>query len=435
MRRELFRFLIPDRIKLSWVHFSVIIITVIVFLSEWMQKIGIVSLPLGIRHISILILFLCNWILFGRPIRLNQYYTLALILIFSYLVVSLIFVPVTIFNYILGTGFTFLFVVIFILSSNTKTKLNIIIRIFKSLLLFFLLMSIGPIFKGLFAGTSLRYIPGLFRELGAFGSSMNIGVIISLSLYIITNQKKYIYYAIFLSFGVFLTLLKKSMLSNIIIWIVFVYSQVPYRMRLKMTLYGFFFIIMSLFLVSDEFKNDIKLNVDYYKRVGPEGHVRLAMYIVSFKIAYDHFPFGSGMGTFGSLASIVDGYSKVYIDYGVSKIGSNSPRDVKRGHHTLLDTYWPHILGELGFIGTSLFLFIWLFPLVSTYQILRKHQDKIINGLGFFVIMLILIMTNEGLTLYNPEIPSFVLLYSGVGGLCYFHIKNSTAFSNTKESA
>jgi hypothetical protein len=87
-----------------------------------------------------------------------------------------------------------------------------------------------------------------------------------------------------------------------------------------------------------------------------------------------------------------------------------------------LDTYWPHILGELGFIGAVLFLFVWLFPLISTSTIIRSCKEPVIKGFSFYVILIVLTMTNEGLTLYTPEIPSFVILHSGVAGLCYYHI-------------
>lgn len=312
----------------------------------------------------------------------------------------------------------------FVIGSNIKTDPRVIIRIFMGLLIFFIIMSVGPILRSLESGTSLRWIPGMFRELGAFGSSMNIGVIISLSLYIISGKKIYIYLAVFLSFGVFLTILKKSILSNLVVWIVFAFYQVSVATRRRMFLYGVLFLFMSFTLVGDEFAHDLKVNIDYYKRTGPSSHVRVGMYLAGFNIASDYFPFGSGMGTFGSLASIIGGYSNLHIEYGVSKIGANEPQDVAKGHHTLLDTYWPHIIAELGYIGTLIFLMIWFFPLFATFFVVIKSSIPLIRGLGFYVILMILIMTNEGITLYTPEIPSFVLLHSGITGLCYYHIHN-----------
>lgn len=410
---------------ISWITFSIVSCIVIVFLSEWIQKKGIISFPLGFRHIFILLIFFLNWIKFGRRLKLNQFYTLGVFLIFLYLIIAFLFVSVTTKKYILGTGFTFLFALIFLLGSNTITHVNLVIKILKYLLAFFIIMSISPILQALLTGNTLRDVPpGLFRELGAFGSSMNIGVIICLSLYIITGEKKYLYFSIFLSFGVFFTILKKSIFSNVLVWIAYAFFQLPSRKRLKWFAYGILFIILSSSLVGDAITKDIKKNIAYYKGVGASQHVRMGMYIASFKIASDYFPFGSGMGTFGSLASITGDYSQVYIDYGVSKIGLNSPEAVKRGYFTLLDTYWPHILAELGFLGVMLFLTLWLFPLISTSHLVRNCREPTIRGLGFYIITIILIMSNEGFTLYTPEIPAFVILHSGVAGLCYFHVHN-----------
>jgi hypothetical protein len=425
MKKADLKFHIDKIFIISWITFSIVSCIVVVFLSEWIQKEGILTFPSGFRHLFILLVFFLNWIKFGRRLKLNQFYTLGVFLILLYLVIAFLFVSVTPKKYILGTGFTFLFALIFLLGSNTITQVSLVIKILKYLLAFFIIMSISPILQGLLTGHTLRDVPpGLFRELGAFGSSMNIGVIICLSLYIITGERKYLYFSIFLSFGVFFTILKKSIFSNILVWISFAFFQLPSRKRLKLLIYGSFFVILSYSLVGDAITKDIKKNIAYYKGVGASQHVRMGMYIASFKIANDYFPFGSGMGTFGSLASITGEYSQVYIDYGVSKIGLNSPEAVKSGYFTLLDTYWPHILGELGFLGAMLFLTLWLFPLISTSRIVHNCREPIIRGFGFYIIIIILIMSNEGFTLYTPEIPAFVILHSGVAGLCYFHVHN-----------
>ena len=163
--------------------------------------------------------------------------------------------------------------------------------------------------------------------------------------------------------GVFLTVLKKTIFSNIVVWILFGFFYGTLKFRFRMVLYGIAFVLVSFSFVGDEVVKDIKVNLDYYKSVGPSGHVRLGMYIASYKIACDYLPFGSGMGTFGSLASVINGYSHVYYDYGVSKIGMNTPEDYLRGQFTLLDTYWPHILGR-----TWIFWFIFVsFCLVISF--------------------------------------------------------------------
>ena len=52
--------------------------------------------------------------------------------------------------------------------------------------------------------------------------------------------------------------------------------------------------------------------------------VRAAMMDASFRIAAEHFPLGTGGGTFGSVGSILFGYSQLYYDYGIICFGEEA---------------------------------------------------------------------------------------------------------------
>lgn len=405
-----------------WMVHSFIICTIIVFLSDWIQRIGIINFPLGFRHFMILFTFSANFVVYGQKLTLTSSYKNVLIWLSLFLIIAYLFTPATLYNYLLGIFFTFLFVVLFVLGANIKTRNKAILTIFNSLLIFLLLMSIFPILQVIVNGTSLRYNFGYFRELGAFGGAMNIGTIIGISLFLITLKKKYLYIAVFFSFGVIMTILKKTIISNIIVWLAFYIFHANSRFRLKILFYSVIIIVLLNFALGKEFIANFNENANYLENVGAEGHVRLGMYLASNNIAKDYFPFGSGMGTFGSLASIIGGYSKIYFEYGVSEIGANSPQDLEAGHHTLLDTYWPHIWGELGIIGTLLFLYLWLYPVRMSLSLMRSTKNPFIKGLSFYIALIVITMTWEGFSLYTPEIPSFIILHSGLSGLCYFHI-------------
>ncbi|MFA7288284.1 MAG: hypothetical protein WC055_05330 [Melioribacteraceae bacterium] len=328
-------------------------------------------------------------------------------------------------NYVLGIGFTFLFSAMFILGINTKTSEIDILKIFDKLLVVIIIMSIFPIIQVIFAQTTMRLVFGIFREVGAFASTMNIGAIIALSLYIITAKKKYLYIAFFFSFGIMMTIIKKTIISNVFVWFFFIFNFTSLNMRRRLLLFYSVLLMVMFFVYEADFVNNIANNYFYLERSGVEGHVRTGMYIAGFQIAVDYFPFGSGLGTFASLSSIVGGYSSLYFSYGVSNIGSNSASAVAAGHHTLLDTFWPHILGELGFIGTVLFLYLWFFPIKLALTGLSKINSSLIKGFSFYIILIIIVMTWEGFSLYTPEIPSFILLHSGLSGLCYYHLRKN----------
>jgi len=408
-------------LKYSFIYKSFIFTTMLVFLSEWIQESGMISFPLGFRHLMIISLVVVNWLWFGKKIVLQKNYRIAINFLILFLIIAGFFSKSSFFNYLLGVFFTFLFVFVFVVTSNTKNSRNSIIKIFKYLLICFAIMSIISIFQSLSSGSSLREYTGLFRELGAFGAVMNFCTMISLSLYIITSKKIYFYLSIFFSVGVALTILKKTIISNVLVWLFYFFYRADSKIKIKLFIVFLTIFLAGFFLIGDKLSKDIEENTNYLNDVGSKEHVRIGMFLASKQIALDYFPFGSGLGTFGSLASISGGYSQVHFDYGVAYIGTNSPEDVANGKHTLLDTYWPHIFAELGFVGTFLFLVIWLFPLKKAFFNIKTTNEPFVKGISFYIIMSVITTTWEGFTLYTPEIPSFVLLHSGLVGLCYYH--------------
>lgn len=85
--------------------------------------------------------------------------------------------------------------------------------------------------------------------------------------------------------------------------------------------------------------------IRYYYLMGI-GSARAMLTLASPFVAFDHFPFGSGWGTFASAFS-VEPYSPVYGMYRMAGIWGISPDY----HEFVSDTYWPMVLGECGFFG------------------------------------------------------------------------------------
>tara|TARA_X000000950_G_C13561095_1_gene515619 strand:+ start:124 stop:672 length:549 start_codon:yes stop_codon:yes gene_type:complete len=171
--------------------------------------------------------------------------------------------------------------------------------------------------------------------------------------------------------------------------------------------------------MSQQILSDLQINIDYLNDVGAEGHVRLAMYLTSYNIALENFPYGSGMGSFGSTASIFNYYSPIYFEYGIDKVGSNGPESIySEQGTTLLDTFWPHILAEMGFLGSFIFVLIFFYPSYSSINFLIKNKDASIRSLCFIIVLIPIIIGIDGLALYSPEVPMFVLFHSGLVGFC-----------------
>jgi O-antigen ligase len=262
---------------------------------------------------------------------------------------------------------------------------------------------------------------GVFRELGAFGTVLNISSILCLVLYYKTNQKVYILLAGVFSVFIFLTIMKKSILSNSIIWFIYFFSKGSLKQKILQSTIFICFFLISVFFMRNQLIDNITKNIDYVSDAGDE-HVRIAMYNAAFKIAADHFPFGTGTGTFGSLPSLYNGYSKIYYDYNIYLIEPLSPERVIEGEgHDLFDTYWPHIIGELGIAGTLFFILLWFYPIFKGIKFFNNNVSNEIKALSFYVISIGIVMFIEGFALYTPEISAFIIFHSLFTGLCFYH--------------
>jgi len=182
--------------------------------------------------------------------------------------------------------------------------------------------------------------------------------------------------------------------------------------------------------------NSIQQNIDYYENVGSEGHIRIAMYLTAINLILINFPFGSGLGSFGSLGSLIQevnwpfeiiyGFSSVYYEQNIIGLAGVDEQGINDGTGTtFLDTYWPHIFGELGFIGAIPFIFLWLYPLRAGISILRKeHKNNYGISIGYLLVTICLIMSWEGFTLIQPEVPMFIFLEAVFLGLLYGSYKH-----------
>lgn len=165
---------------------------------------------------------------------------------------------------------------------------------------------------------------------------------------------------------------------------------------------------------------NLEENISYLNDVGFDEHVRFVMYLASFQIALDHFPFGSGAGSFGSLASITNYFSPFYDRYGVSIVPTNSREAVENGTHTILDTYWPHIIAESGFLGTILFIYLFFLPISKSIAAFKKSNlPAEIKFCAFVALCVPLSLFLEGFALYTTEAPSFIILLGGLSGYCF----------------
>lgn len=396
-----------------------------VTISETVFKYFSINIFSGSRHFMILLSFLLPFINTNIKIKIDKVYFYILIFFLFFILGSFFSKYFDFLRFLYGFFLSFLFILVFILSKSVNITEKSYIILIKNVLNFILYATIYAVIISIVQNINLRFVKTIFREAGAFAALMNVGVIISLFLYFKRNNKKYLYIALFLTSCILITVLKKSILASALTWILFFFyfSNVA---RIKYLIIGVSIPILIIFFLNIvNITNNLTQTSEYLSDNGTSDEVRISMYIASFRIANDFFPFGSGFGTFASVPSIYNGYSKVFDDYGISSLPTNSYKAVLEESHTILDTFWPHIIGELGYIGFFIFLILYLYPIYKIRKI-SKNKNKQYLPYKFLISSAILTSVLQGFFLYIPEIPSFIFINSGLLGLIFYFIKSDT---------
>jgi len=140
-----------------------------------------------------------------------------------------------------------------------------------------------------------------------------------------------------------------------------------------------------------------------------QGGARVALTRTSIDIAGDHFPLGSGFGTFGGYASRLY-YSTVYADYGLSDVYGLS----ETTGSFISDTHWPYVLGETGLVG-FLFYSGSLFVLFLTvYRGASTFTDPWMCGFAYGTMMGLILAVLEGFLapIFQATLNSYFTLFA-----------------------
>jgi len=154
-----------------------------------------------------------------------------------------------------------------------------------------------------------------------------------------------------------------------------------------------------------------EMTLQRYVFVDMYDSARNALYQVSILIGKNEFPFGAGFGRYGSFTARSQ-YSPVYYEYGMDTIWGLTPD--KPDFAT--DTYWPSVIGEIGFIGmfvmAMLFVYLAIKLLKKFKSVEKQNLQSFILFAGFtFVYSMI---ESLGEPIYNSA-PQNVFIFITVG--------------------
>lgn len=144
-----------------------------------------------------------------------------------------------------------------------------------------------------------------------------------------------------------------------------------------------------------------------------ESFARPVLYVTGWQILFDHFPFGTGLASFASAASIMN-YSDVYYEYGINKVWGLLPDNPAFA----CDTFYPS-LAQFGIFGPILFIWFWVYAYsylrVLTRNDIRYYKYPFI--IGSIIICSLLIESTTATTLTHN---SGLLLMCLLGIICVY---------------
>jgi O-antigen ligase len=145
----------------------------------------------------------------------------------------------------------------------------------------------------------------------------------------------------------------------------------------------------------------------------PNSLARVALHYTSIEIARDHFPFGTGLASFGSYASSVY-YSDVYGEYGLTKVWGLSPAYPAY----ITDTFWPMVLGQGGVVSLVPYLLIFGVLFRTFWSAAGKptasQEDRFLAICGMFLILGSLLESTSS-HIYDTSVQSaLVMIPAGI---------------------
>jgi hypothetical protein len=195
-------------------------------------------------------------------------------------------------------------------------------------------------------------VVAIFQHEGVAGWFFAFCACLSLAFWVVRQRALHLMLCFTFTIGSLLSLRRKPLAGLLIVFVVALLMSSRSRSVLR-TVIASFLIVGSVIWASGDVIVGIFQEMFQQYLYAPEAMsvARNAMLWASIQIGSDFFPLGAGFGRFGGwIASLY--YSPLYHQYGLSSVYGLSEANPS----FLQDSFWPHVIGELGFIGAGLFV-------------------------------------------------------------------------------
>ncbi|WP_290567875.1 hypothetical protein [Leeuwenhoekiella sp. UBA6783] len=314
---------------------------------------------------ELITIFLLPYIL-ANPVLLIKSAKLKRVLFFLVTILLLGYIGFLVYEYqslkitfLAGINYVKSYVSFFFICSflyNRKFNLSRFILVLKRHFYFSLLIIIlGVFYQLLFDKASMRYfgflpqISSFFDPIASYGIVMIFLGLVYFFLNSYSKVPKIVFFSLVLL--IVLSLRVKSMVFLGVL-IIFLYGGLRlFNVRNLIILSFLIFLGLSVAPLASLFNQKLRDSFVVDKDTGRTA--RAVLYLTSPRVAIDHFPYGTGFGTYGTHYSAAP-YSPLYREYNMASVyglHKNEPIFVN-------DTQWPPILVEIGCIGLLFYVLL-----------------------------------------------------------------------------
>jgi hypothetical protein len=325
----------------------------------------------------------------------------------------------------LGAWFAFAFTLYFLVFNQVRLDVSQFMRLMCAVLVVLIFVSaIGCMQAILYPRPAsdfvhpLAFMRGQTAVVGnavIFYAAIAFQVVLGLALNIHTGRGRYIFVAAASTLLVVATGSRKLIVAIVLLWALWAFLR-GRRTEQIFALIGVTILGGLLAILAGDVLLNRFLGLEVYLQSGSDV-ARNALYYYAFSTANDYFPFGAGLGMYGSVPAAYM-YSPLYYAYGFEHVYGLQPYAIGSGNNYLMDTFWPQVIGEIGYVGTLIYLCLWVYPMARVIQRLRKvrhSQDPRGRGLIFLVAGIAIVVCLESI---GSPLPSNPLGLFMVGGLC-----------------
>jgi hypothetical protein len=262
---------------------------------------------------------------------------------------------------------------------------------------------------------NITSVKSFFYHPAIFGWFMNFLALYCFAFFIVYKRGIFLWFSLIFLVGCFLSLRVKAIVGFIVsVWMgYFIYPFKKGKKTISVVLF-ILMIIILLFLGSMLFKLFETKYTLYFNAETYTDIARNVLYFKSVEIARDAFPLGVGFGRYGSWTSHVH-YSPVYYQYGLSHIWGLS----EAYPNFIVDTFWPMIIGETGFLGSVFYMVLFFIILRILYRNTREKRDPFAQAffLGTFMIVIESLIESVAAPVYVS--PPFSFFVFGAVGIAF----------------